>query len=734
MQPPVPVFYKRRKGATLTLVAVCTVIVIAIGICFFLLLKIFGGGRELANADDAGTLNVAKQAILQPSKDALSFNNNDIKTNFAVYGDPDRMLSLINYNRLVAHAAIVAFNARQEGSRDAARNARKVWDALNEVAAFLRRELEDIDYANLHFDAIAGANSSKMLGGNKISVRDYGVSYMKRGGSTNLTVDPAILEVTGAASLLPVNLSGQKSPDGLSYMSGYTPFSVQLMATGDVLTYCGVPVGPQDRPHLVRYGDFESNQKDDFIQGKGMPAYPEDVLPPNSFKVQCQSRENTSRTMAGAVAAAIVGCHDRSYPMRMDYGYLEIKNGPSMGNRPNGRLSLEGEDVFCHHLASQGIAITGTDPHHDYIAKANRVRDVKELSMNASQGVENALNQINADVEERSMIEEWVAYNEGRKNHHPNINKSQEEIFHADGSRMSEGDLFSLRKKTYMVCRWPDYDDHAPPEKDACKQLINAFKRAWREYGSFDRNPNIQDNGFTVLEALKCDIISSRDGCKGCTPVRPANAKSGVKWFDHAMKYPAPHIDGKHPYNFGVTKSPYEYLEMIDQVPASQACARSSVLDRVLQRCREISPQATRDEIIGALKSKELPLGSTLYLYKMNGRLGLHSNPPSWIVPNTSADGDTARMACGGDYDVIGKFVNVSSEPPSGPLKGDDVHGNRVDPETDGLYPGWNYREAPRTNCMDQAIWVPSSGYNQLLGVLEFNNSCSGGGRFCQPN
>lgn len=727
------VAYKRRTGATLTFVALCAVIIIALGICFVLLMKIFGGGRELANAGDAGTLNVAKQALKQPSKDALTFANNDIRTNFAVYGDPGSIISLLNYNRLVSHAAIVALNAQTEGSRPAAQNARRVWTALNEVASYLRRELEDINYANVHFDAIAGANNAKMLGNNRISVNDYQIGFMKRGGSTNVPVNPDFLKAAKGGSLIPLNESGQKSPDGYAYFAGYKPFSVNLTATGEVLTFCGVTVCPNDRPHLIRLGDFESETSDDFIAGNGVPSYPAEAVPPNSFRVSFKSKESTSNAVAGAVAAAIVGCHDKAYPMQMDFGYLEIKNGPRL-QKPQGRLSLEGDDVFCHALASNGIAITGTNPNRDYFSKANRVRDAKEVnaSGNNEQQVRDELQDMNAEVEFRSLIDEWVAYNNGHINNHPNINKSLEEIFHANGDRVRESDLFALKEKTYLVCRWPDFDDNSPPRYDACKQLIDAFKHAYRQRGSFDRNPNIQDNGFTALECFKCEVISSRDGCKGCRRVDAPNVKSGMKWFDHQLKYPAPGNDGKHPYNFGTVKSPYEYLEMIDQVEAANGCGKTSVLEKLLERSRQIMPSATNDDIVALLKSKPLPLDTTLYLFKENGRLVMQTRPPAWYVPNTEADGDSARIACGAAYDVIGKFVNTSSEPPMGPIVNPD-HG-RIDPETDGLFPGWNYRNAPKSECTDQAVWVPSTGFNQLLGVLEFNNSCSGGGRFCQPN
>jgi hypothetical protein len=53
---------RRRKGATLGLVASCVLVIIVLGMGVFFLAKLFGGGREVANATDAGTLSIAKNA------------------------------------------------------------------------------------------------------------------------------------------------------------------------------------------------------------------------------------------------------------------------------------------------------------------------------------------------------------------------------------------------------------------------------------------------------------------------------------------------------------------------------------------------------------------------------------------------------------------------------------------------------------------------------------------------
>lgn len=116
---------RRSRGATLMLVRVVVlVIVVVVGVAFFWFSQIFGGGRELSHANDAGVMSVAKAALRNPKKDALQFDNPDVGTNFALLGGNPRSLNLMTYNRLFAQALIVALNARDEGTADAATNAK----------------------------------------------------------------------------------------------------------------------------------------------------------------------------------------------------------------------------------------------------------------------------------------------------------------------------------------------------------------------------------------------------------------------------------------------------------------------------------------------------------------------------------------------------------------------------------------------------------------------------------
>ncbi len=722
-----PARIRRRRGATLGLVAILVLLIILAGIGFFFFVKVLGGGRELANATDSGIVNVAKHALRDPSKDALSFSNPDVGTNFAVYGESPHNLNLLNYNRLVMHAAIVAFNARSEGTSQAAQNAKKVWTALNDVAKHIRTTQENAANMGGYFNSMAGSNNVKMLGQNGVSLQEYDVAYMKKGGSANILLDNAVLTAAGAANEMP---SSDGSSGGKKFLAGYKPFSVSL-SSGETLIFSAVTNCPGDRSHLVTWTDFEKEKTDSFMTGRN---YPANTLPPNSYRAGSHSKESKTALHAGAMAAAMVGTLDHSYPMNMQYGYLIIRNGPSAPG-PSGPMALEGNDIFCHKLAKTGLDITGTDASSDFFTVSDYypVDQLKAIDLDRNGDGVTSSDEIkffedNVQNTEggKNLIDWWAFLNtNGYSASKEVIDRSLEVIKWADGRAVTLADLKSIRERTHFNCRWWHYDDDSSQNNPECMALINGFKRGYNEYGSVDGSPNLNEHGFTAMEQFKCNVQAARTNCNGCVTVNAPAGKSGVKWFDHSKKYAAP---AKAVYNFGVPKSPYDYLQMIDKV--SNGCGAGGTLDHVLSRAREINPSMSKDSLIDLLKSETLPLGATLYIYNGGGSMKVSSQPPSWIVPNQSPDGATAP--CGTAYDVLGTKVNTSSQPPNGPIQGN--HAEFQDPDTDGLFPGWNYRISPPSQCTDQAIWTPSTGYNHLLGVLDFSNSCSGGGRFCEPN
>jgi|GEM_PF-6307138 len=762
-------------------IAVIVLVIVLLGIGFFLLTKLIGGGRELANATDAGSVNLAKNALTNPSKSALSFDNPDIASNFAVIlGNPDD-INLLNYNQLVAHSAIVALLAREENTADAAKNARKLFNALNQVGQFLQKKLTDKQYMEKHFQLLADANNTKMLGKNRISLANYGVSYMKRGSATNIDIDETVLKAADIEKDFPEVEVSTGTAGKKKYFAGYKPISVFLPVSGETLTFVGVPVGPHDRTHLVETITFENNRKDDVAVGMGNPPYPENTLPPNAFQSQGTTRENQTKQIAGAVACAIVGTLDKGSKLGMPYGYIEIKNGPRAPG-PQGSMAMQGKDIFCHALAGEGIHITGTQPR-DYFCTGNETETTKSLDVNPNMSdadLKRELDKVNDEslftssevdrvireakdgvgnltdgdrghwyprldreatqiLKKNNYVDQWFIYNRIKNDlirallwrlNIPDRSKSLKVIRHRDGSELNgPRALLQIDRNTNKLIFWHNYKQELRSD-DPELLMLDAFKKGYDQYGTVD-SAHVGGNGFTSLEQFKVNVLTTRTGCINCAYVPAPATKSGIKYFDHSKKYPSP----ENLWNFGQVKTPYDYLQMIDSIPDSKACGLGTVTDKLVKRCQLIKPGTSRDYVLNLLKSQQLPMQTSLYLYADGGDLKMSTSPPRWTIPNTLADGQgsTATLNCGAPYNVIGTIVNCSSEPPNGPIK--KLPANpKADPNTDGHFPGWAWRHSPEATCTDSAVFIPSSGFNHLLGELNFGNSCSGGGQFCEPN
>ena len=625
---------------------------------------------------------------------------------------------------------------------------------------------------------LAGKSNIKMMGGNNISVQDYAVSFMKRGGSTNIFVDPRLLSTFNAAAL-PINSFGQASPTGNKYLQGYAPLAVSL-AGGTNLFLSGIPVGPQDRPHLVNLGEFYLNSKDDFIAGKGSPAYPGDTLPVNSFKALGANPDATARLMGGATACAIVGSLNKEYEMAMPNGYIQIVNGPSM-NGPAGGLAATGQDIFSHALAGQGIDITadrawfcrGSDGEvadvknldlsmnklQDAVKSLNDLKDEQQEALKMLKGAKpgdtavDQLNKLISDINEAiseisglklngNLICRWSEVNNMPsqlardtlwKFDIPDKAVSTKYIRHHLGPKIdvrpAAEDLRTIKFCTTDHCHW-ESDYGATPTQDPCLNMLDDFRIGYIEMGTTAGNFN--SNGYTNLEQFKCDVMAARVMCRNCGTAKPSAQASGMKWFDHEKAYPAP----KEPYNFGVVKTPLDYLKMIDEVKEANNCGETSTVATVLKRCQQIKPSLTKDDVIRALGSAPLAMNATLYLYVDSNSLVLTDKRPPGFVSAMVPDGKnstTGVSKCGQPYDVIRKYVNTSTGV-GNKSKADIPYQSDSDVGTDGGYPGWAFRESPKSTCTDVATWTPHSGYNNLLGVLDFSNQCEGGGGFCQPN
>lgn len=799
---------KRRRGATLGFVAIIVLVLIMLGVGFFVLMKILGGGREMANSVDAGTLNLAKHAFLEPSKAARDFTNPDVANNFELLGDNGK-LRLENYNRLVAQSMIVALNAKEEGTSSAAANAQRVWTAVNDVARFLRTNHANPAVMGGHFQSLAAANNLKMMGQNGISLNGYDVAYTQRTGSTNVFIDPRLLS-TFTAGALPKS-TGKKSPTGHEFLAGYSPLSVTL--SSGTLVFSGVPVSPQDRPHLISGFTFDGGKDPAF-----MPGYPAAILPPNSFRSAGQTKESHTQTFGGAVASAIVGSLDREYEAAIPNGYIEVTNGPNLPPRSTDTAHTE-SDIFSHALAGLGIDMT---TERDWFCRGSdksvSESDIKayNTAINKVPNRDNMFNEMKAHFQwsdsvclertieilnmtdnwnARTLIDRWYDVNkvlDSRSRSYmrwkdiPNCQNSKDYIRRGDGSRITNcEDFWAIDREARVLCKWTNFMPNSAQIGDPCVPMLNNFQRGYGEWGSPEFHQSSGDSSFTALEKFKTDVLVARKSTQCCSTVNPSSTPSGVKRFQHGINYPAP----LNPHNFGQVVSPKRLLEHIDSAPGGDGCGIGSTLDLLTKRCQQMKPSIVKEDVIRALNTKDLPVDATFYLYVQNGSLIMSEQKPPSAIAGTTPDGEggTTQVACGSAYDVMGKLVNTSSFPPiitnnpkdfydeftgygkkiaklkpgidnelnsfsdikmpsskikkvwvdpPGEMSTADVPPYKTDRDerTDGFFPGWCFRMAPPATCQDKANWIPSSGFNNLLGRLYFTNQCFGGGQFCQPN
>jgi hypothetical protein len=360
---------RRRKGATLGLVAACVLVIIALGFGVFFLAKLFGGGREVANATDAGTLNLAKNAMVSPSVtlapgSEFSGCSYNVKT-----GLPDGTIDLFTYNRCVGQALLVAMNAKAEadaGSTTAMGNAQQELSDLNTLGMKLANALNGNDTGlQGNFQNGANANNVGMFGNTTVNNAgsQYSTAYMKSGGASNIWFTseqtPYDASSTGMPSQSTMQAQTSNSPDpnpnspyhnlqAGNYVTGGNPTpankyyiqgyqAITVTANGyQPLTFYGVPVFPQQKPHLVSVDDFNSS--------KASPD-PNGSTPPNAFRIDASAQDKaTAGNFSGAVACAIVGAVFQNnsntgvvspdFPVNIPTGYIEINN--PMGNTNQG--------------------------------------------------------------------------------------------------------------------------------------------------------------------------------------------------------------------------------------------------------------------------------------------------------------------------------------------------------------------------------------------------------------
>lgn len=720
---------RRQRGATLGLAAACVLVVIVIGVGFFFLSKIIGGGREVANATDAGALNVAKLAI---RRGAVNLTSAADQEEFGALCETPNRLDLLSYNRIVAKAMIVAKNAADQNTATALANAGIMHNQVNTLGNTLKAQIAAAcatpgGALASDFHAISTNSNTKMWNGSPVQLAsDIVPGYMKVGSSANVYFHSATRGSLGNWQP-PTNTAGQNAPSGDPYSAGYNAVTVG----GHQFAF--VPLFPETRPHLVDRGNFSN------AAPAGITAAP---ALPNSFQTNSRALEGKTGVFGGSMACAIVGCIDRNFAARIPKGFVRVSNGPSANTVNTSVFPLstvvndgsndifnnelfhapginmdQNTNIFSHHpqgpAAMNAIgaynATKGNFPYDPLVGNVGGGDpDLwKGVTGSNNPSAEDATNNPQAfDLRSTAAQDHFATQAElAAIGAHPNV----------------------------MNCIYTMYD--ADPNTNP--HCSNANTAMWM--GNYNRAAGTASDhidtsaGFTNVEFMKADLLAQRaHGYRSATTNAPN--PSGLKLWGRSggtvLRPPAngsakPFLGGK--INYLAAGSPMELLNEIG------GCASTSTIDKIVDRMRQVNPEDGNlaQHVRDALSSSTLPLGKSFYIYADGSNVYMTESftAASGYLTKAKADSLSPDGASGagasncntGSYPLSGWTVNTR--------KG--VGGASIGDAGYHEVPFTRYNGTSVGN--DQAIWTPSSGYNNFLGELRFEQTATGD-TYSKPN
>ncbi len=734
----------RRRGATLGLVAVAVLVIIVLGVGFFILSQILGGGREVANATDAGVLNVARRALsptliqvqlpaadsdTDPKKDFLGVAVDAAgvaNTSTGIFDTTHNRISMLSLNRIIAQSIIVACNAQDLGTSTASQHAHDVAKAAKEISASLKGLIEGSSGPlPSQFVTVAQSNNTKMFQGNKVQLTGLDSTFLRPGLSTNVYISPGLEQAIQVS--LPSNLKANfHHPNALKhdltgqdqYMAGYINFSINAGPNGPI-DIAGVPIFPRQKPHLVDTGEFAAG------------AAPAGVtyLPPNAFRASSRTQDNNSGGFGGAVACALVGALDQDFAASIPRGYIRIRNGRDASSDHSGIVSSPvvdaGTDVFNNELwAPNGGGVDVTN------------NGIYALNSNPASGAAQA------------YLQSWQTYNAsgGTKPTYPPPANVLDALVKIENNAqgfsqpVTEAQLSavnSIAQDCDATDGWDrrsaNNDCHFPVNENAGAAQGDIVYSIQSYTGAAIGTGNVNNTGgYSAVEVQKHDLLSKRFGGGKCTNVIAivGDPPYGMKSFTPGKCYATPGAS----VAFGAPGSPLKYLKQIGNAGGSGAsgtdntACKNDMLARITNRVKQIDPQITQSQVEQALDLQSLELGEVLYLHVPgpNSVTMVTATPADYFDASLALDGTSSASVynCENQYNLASTVVNAKKN-------GVDTCANNGDA---------GFHESPYTEGpgnlpgIDRAVWTPASGWRNLLGEIHFQNEAAGAGQFCKPN
>lgn len=713
-----------RKGGTLGFVVASAITLCLLAICFFFLTQLLGGGREHVNALDAACLNVAKHAVFEP-KTQLGANpaTSVIElANFATLGDDANNrpggsnINLRNYNRLVGHAALVAFNAEADpgpGNR-ALTNANNLINALqtgdNSIGDRLTKELQKTSGNVLfrHTD-IAKDNSVRMLGNASTVTHvesEYKTSFLEQDPrdpqATNLALPPPAPGTEPADSVrklfqnhnLVVNFNGR------DYLRGYEP-----LTAGSAVRLVGVPIPPGQQPHLVSRVDF-NRQDTRFADISHSKAPPNGVKTGSKANASVASQDNVAFSWAvvGTVANQIPPNPDaRIFFPSIPRGYIEIVNGPE--TPPVG--PIRGETW----LENEGNPAVGT------------------IVKNISAG------QIFGDT---AVVNAWQTHNANVAAGLPSTPPGTARLFMRMGNSSRPATVAEASQIRAGGTRCTDGNVGSSPCSDLWNNNNGAFDHAF--WGGATASIPGAGTGLTAVECADCQLEKMFNAVSSLTIDNSKCPQSGLRIFTTACAASMPTF----PKGSCRSTAPGTIRQLGNfasrsagrYAPGNVGTYGNETINFIVGRMRQMKPSATQAEIdnfvTNVLDVRTINPGTTHYIY-----VAETTNPAGQLVqgdftlstarpPGFSGDGpDGSVIPFSGGGNSINYSIHKDGDCGLVNANRDwDIHAVMYHNQADANFTG-----------TDTARTIRSSGFNNVLGRVEFANAASGSAsRFSEPD
>lgn len=769
----------RSRGATLALVAASVIIIVMVGLALYFLARLLGGGRELQGSTDSGSLNMAKQVIIEPSV-AIDINSNvnaDINkilagTMNAPHGQNINMgngANLLSFNRMVAEAMLVALNAEADGSGTAHTNADLVIAAVegnnaNSFGSQLKAKLDPstknettLKFAQDFFNSTGLSNSIRMLdlskggGSTDWDPAEFKAAYMDAdadvgNGATNVSIDnltaaPKASDtnvafvgldgqpiVMGTAMPIKDYTAGtqQEAPtgwnvaeDGKAYVKGY-----KEIAIGTHKIY-GVPVNPNRQPHLISLQTFGARTT--------QPGADTCTLPPNAFQNGATAIDARTKLVAHTRAAALVGTPQAKFTASIPRGYLVIQNGGEATS--NLSFQTPGTDNVAANELLTGIIST----NNGYFSTDNN------LMHHLTEGDRDATDY---KSELQTMLDDADTH---------------KQLFDPNGAQVTNAQTAMDQVPSGMHSRpCTDTNTSSVP---ICQQLAgitgsgsDPFDVAYHPDFANQQTTQITGNSLTAGEQASCELMTMY----GTTPHGggPPMAWShnfgptGVRLYESGLPSSA------QQYAWGPTGKGFDgqgggcncghsyHDKDGNTIPASAVCqvthdgnlvdlfeqvkpgSSKDVVRFIAQRLLEIKPTLTQAELTAVLNQR-LPLASTYFAYLKDGNITVSKDAPNFIAgmseDHKKADGKTVGPPAS-TYSILRGMVN--------PDQSYNIHyllfttsGNDAPPQNGDYNQGYSNGEGD-IKAVDRAELEVASGAYGCLGQIKFSQSTNSDGNF----